>query len=98
MLRTNVWREEVSLEVLASIATIVGAIGTFIVAIAALVVSVGALRAQRQALRAQLEALPVSARFGVVVRGDVDCNGVCWVQAWMQNTGAQVYVRDVYQS
>lgn len=80
-----------------NIATFIGAVGTFAVGISALLVSVAVLRAQRQALRSQLEALPVSTRFGFVARGDVDRNGVRWVQAWMQNIGFQVYVHDVYR-
>ena len=78
-----------SLQSWTNIATIFGAIGTFIVAIAALLVSVAALRTQR-------EALPVSAKFtlGRIIK--VDNDGVRWVGATMQNTGARAYIHDIF--
>lgn len=87
---TNVWREEVTLQDWAAIATIFEAFGTVAVGFSALVVSFVALRAQR-------EALPVTARFGLVKRGYVDRSGVRWVQAWMQNTGVRAYAHEVYR-
>lgn len=79
-----------SLQDWTTVVTIVQAIGTVIVCIAGVAVSVATFGLQR-------EKLPVTARFGFTVRGYVDCNGVRWVQAWMQNTGVRAYAHQVYR-
>lgn len=69
---------------------------SLVVAIAALVVSLFAVGVQRSALRVQREALPVSAKFKLSTNVWMGDDGVRWVWGSMENTGARIYVHDIF--
>lgn len=70
-------------------AAIVGIVAGIVALVSALVKFLGWFRRRR-------DALLVPPEFGFTGEYDVDSDGVRWVKAWVQNTGARAYVHDVY--